>query len=259
MLDTFAAKHNLRHQLYVRLYIKWFATDCVVRNTLLDSCTKHDCAVIQDQVLADFEHGGARTSNFTLSILVKMYGHHRQLQKASDVLDTFAAMHNLRHELYVRLYIKWFATDCVVSNTLLGSCTKHDCSVIQDQVLADFEHSGARTSNFTLGILVKMGQHRQLQKGCDVLDTFAAKHHLRHESYVRLYFSSHQCVVYNTVLDSCTKHDCSGIQDQVLADFKHNGARTWNLTLVILVKTYDHHRQMQKASMCGTPSRRSAT
>ena len=48
--------------------------------------------------------------------------------------------------LFLFMYVKLFATDCFVCNTLLGSCTEHGCSVIQDQVLADFEHSGARTS-----------------------------------------------------------------------------------------------------------------
>ena len=31
------------------------------------------------------------------------------------------------HELYVRLYIKWLATNCISSNTLLDSCVLETC------------------------------------------------------------------------------------------------------------------------------------
>merc|ERR1719343_1262346 len=77
-------------------------SDCVVYNTLLDACTKHNRVELADRVLADFERNGVRASNFTLGILVKMYGRRRQLGKAFDVLNEFAAQHNLTPNLQVR-------------------------------------------------------------------------------------------------------------------------------------------------------------
>lgn len=78
------------------------ASDCVVYNTLLDSCTKHNRVDLADRVLADFEQNGVRASNFTLGILVKMYGRRRQLGKAFDVLTDFAAKHKLTPNMQVR-------------------------------------------------------------------------------------------------------------------------------------------------------------
>lgn len=79
-----------------------WASDCIVYNTLLDSCTKHNRVDMADRVLADFERNCVRASNFTLGILVKMYGRRRQLGKAFDVLGDFAAQHKLTPNIQVR-------------------------------------------------------------------------------------------------------------------------------------------------------------
>lgn len=77
------------------------ASDCVIYNTLLDSCTKHNRVDLADQVFADFERSGVRASNYTLGILVKMYGRRRQLDKAFDVVHGFAAKHKLTPNVQV--------------------------------------------------------------------------------------------------------------------------------------------------------------
>jgi len=104
------------------------ASDCVVYNTLLDSCTKHNRVDLADQVLADFEANGVRASNFTLGILVKMYGRRRQLQKAFDVLTEFAPKHRLTPNMQVRSCLM---SICINNGALdhaleLFSAIKHD-------------------------------------------------------------------------------------------------------------------------------------
>lgn len=78
------------------------AQDCVIYNTLLDACTKHNRVDLGDRVLADFEVNKVQASNFTLGILVKMYGRRRQLAKAFEVVDEFAKKHRLTPNLQVR-------------------------------------------------------------------------------------------------------------------------------------------------------------
>merc|ERR1719330_937027 len=51
--------------------------DCVVYNTILDACTKYNRVDLADRVLADFETNKVQASNFTLGILIKMYGKRR--------------------------------------------------------------------------------------------------------------------------------------------------------------------------------------
>lgn len=64
------------------------ARDCIVYNTLLDGCTRHSRFDLADRVVKEMEDRDVTPSNFTVGILVKMYGKRRQLNKAFEVIDT---------------------------------------------------------------------------------------------------------------------------------------------------------------------------
>merc|ERR1719323_1247357 len=54
------------------------AGDSIIYNTVLDGCTRHSRMDLADQLLEDMEKYNITPSNFTLGILVKMYGRRRQ-------------------------------------------------------------------------------------------------------------------------------------------------------------------------------------
>mmetsp|Transcript_126431 Transcript_126431/g.393495 ORF Transcript_126431/g.393495 Transcript_126431/m.393495 type:complete len:931 (+) Transcript_126431:245-3037(+) len=64
------------------------ANDCIIYNTVLDGCTRHSRFDLADNLLADMERFRVVPSNFTLGILVKMYGRRRQLDKAFEAVET---------------------------------------------------------------------------------------------------------------------------------------------------------------------------
>eukprot|EP00930_Biecheleria_cincta_P027258 TRINITY_DN19143_c1_g1_i1.p1 TRINITY_DN19143_c1_g1~~TRINITY_DN19143_c1_g1_i1.p1 ORF type:complete len:302 (+),score=73.89 TRINITY_DN19143_c1_g1_i1:45-908(+) len=62
--------------------------DCIVYNTILDGCAKHRRPDLVDTILSSMEQHKIVPTNFTLGILVKVYGRTQQLEKAFDALET---------------------------------------------------------------------------------------------------------------------------------------------------------------------------
>jgi len=67
------------------------AKESVVYNTLLDGCTRHNRMDLADIVIEYIERDKIEPSNFTLGILVKMYGKRRQLDRAFEVFNRMPA------------------------------------------------------------------------------------------------------------------------------------------------------------------------
>mmetsp|Transcript_78127 Transcript_78127/g.252929 ORF Transcript_78127/g.252929 Transcript_78127/m.252929 type:complete len:369 (-) Transcript_78127:4-1110(-) len=63
------------------------AGDCIIYNTMLDGCTRHGRMDLADELLADMEKYSVAPSNFTLGILVKMWGRRKNLDKAFEVVE----------------------------------------------------------------------------------------------------------------------------------------------------------------------------
>jgi len=63
------------------------ANDSIVYNTILDGCTRHSRYDLADALMADMEKLSISPSNYTLGILVKMYGRRRQLDKAFELVE----------------------------------------------------------------------------------------------------------------------------------------------------------------------------
>lgn len=60
--------------------------DSITYNTILDGCVRHNRMEIADQLLEEMERTQVRPSNYTVGILVRMYGRRRQLDKAFEVV-----------------------------------------------------------------------------------------------------------------------------------------------------------------------------
>jgi len=63
-----------------------FNADAVIFNTLLDGCVQHGNFELADQLLLEMEKASVSPSNYTLSIMVKMWSKRGELDKAFEVV-----------------------------------------------------------------------------------------------------------------------------------------------------------------------------
>jgi len=125
--------------------------DCVVFNTVLDWCTKHNRMDIADGVLEDFERLNIQPSNFTVGILVKMYGRRRQLERAFQVAQQLPA--------------KWgFKPNAQVCTCLMSACFLNNSPGKAIEVFNDLLKVGGADSK-SLGValngLIRTGRVRE--------------------------------------------------------------------------------------------------
>jgi len=91
------------------------AGDSIIYNTVLDGCTRHGRMDLADILLEDMDKYSVVPSNFTLGILVKMYGRRRQLHKALEVVKELPAKHGFFPNAQVRTCLM---CTCINNNAL---------------------------------------------------------------------------------------------------------------------------------------------
>lgn len=136
--------------------------DAVLFNSILDGCAHKQMRTLTEQVLHDMEAAGVLPSNFTISILVKLYGRCGDLDAAFEVFDTYpkkfgfqlnaqvytclmsACISNGAMPRALKLYDQMVRTSCPCDRktyqTLLCGCIRHgdlDAAIrLIDDVLA---------------------------------------------------------------------------------------------------------------------------
>jgi pentatricopeptide repeat protein len=91
------------------------AKDAIIYNTLLDGCTRHGRMDLADKVMQAMEANDIVSSNFTLGILVKMYGRRRMLDKAFEVVQELPRKHKFAVNAQVRTCLM---CTCINNNAL---------------------------------------------------------------------------------------------------------------------------------------------
>merc|ERR1719491_2934299 len=76
-------------QLLGLMQRRGIAPDAVLFNSILDGCAHKQMRTLTEQVLRDMEVANVAPSNFTISILVKLYGRCGDLEAALDVVDKY--------------------------------------------------------------------------------------------------------------------------------------------------------------------------
>jgi len=121
--------------------------DAILFNSILDGCAHKQMRSLTEQVLEDMESTGIAPSNFTLSILVKLYGRCGDLAAAFQAVETFPKKHSfdvnaqvftclmstcITHgqlakalEVYGRMTMAGCTSDAKTYQTLLNGCLKH--------------------------------------------------------------------------------------------------------------------------------------
>lgn len=72
------------------------AVDSVIYNTVMDGCTRHNRMDLADKVCEDMEKYNIKPTNFTVGILVKMWGRRRQLDKAFAAFEDIPRKHGFQ-------------------------------------------------------------------------------------------------------------------------------------------------------------------
>lgn len=78
-----------------------FAPDEIMYNSLLDGCAKLHRVDEAQKLLDEMQANGVNPSNYTLSILVKLFGRTRRLNQAFKIVDTLAEKNGLRPNIHV--------------------------------------------------------------------------------------------------------------------------------------------------------------
>merc|ERR1719161_1547752 len=117
--------------------------DAIIYNTLLDGCVKHNRFELADRLLTDMGSYGIVPSNFTLMILVKMWGRRHMLDKAFEAVDRYPREHNFRINEHVYT--------CLISACLANSSVDRGLEVFT-RMLND--RSGPPPDGKTYSVLI---------------------------------------------------------------------------------------------------------
>jgi len=83
-------------KLFDDMMSRGLRADAVVFNTMLDGCVRHDTFDLADYLLAEMPHMSVAPSNFTISIITKMWSKRGRLDRAFEAVRTLACEHRLK-------------------------------------------------------------------------------------------------------------------------------------------------------------------
>jgi pentatricopeptide repeat protein len=89
-------------QLFSLMRKRGLVPDQILFNSLLDGCAKKPLRSLAEQVLRDMEESGVSISNYTVSILVKLYGRCGDVDEAVRVKESLAKKYTLEANLTVQ-------------------------------------------------------------------------------------------------------------------------------------------------------------
>jgi pentatricopeptide repeat protein len=82
-------------QLFTLMRKRGLVPDQILFNSLLDGCAKKPQRSLAEQILRDMEDGGVPISNYTVSILVKLYGRCGDVDEAVRVKEALSKKYSL--------------------------------------------------------------------------------------------------------------------------------------------------------------------
>merc|ERR1719487_1239993 len=154
-------------QLFGQMQRRGISPDAIVFNSILDGCAHKQMRTLTEQVLKDMEKAGIAPSNFTLSILVKLYGRCSDLDTAFQVVDTYPTKYSFKVnaqvytclmsaciangalpralEVYEQMVQAGCPSDAKMYHTLLTGCVRHGDLDAAARLLEDALNKGPPT------------------------------------------------------------------------------------------------------------------
>eukprot|EP00746_Dinoflagellata_sp_MGD_P158203 gnl/MRDRNA2_/MRDRNA2_86416_c0_seq1.p1 gnl/MRDRNA2_/MRDRNA2_86416_c0~~gnl/MRDRNA2_/MRDRNA2_86416_c0_seq1.p1 ORF type:complete len:1075 (+),score=265.47 gnl/MRDRNA2_/MRDRNA2_86416_c0_seq1:152-3376(+) len=111
-----------------------FAPDEIMYNSLLDGCAKLHRVEDAQNLLEDMQEHGVNPSNYTLSILVKLFGRTRRLNQAFKTVEQISAKNGLRPNIHVYTCLM---QACIQNRQLDKALTLHDTMVTEGGIHVD--------------------------------------------------------------------------------------------------------------------------
>merc|ERR1719482_642935 len=125
------------------------AVDSIIYNTVMDGCTRHNRMDLVDLVLEDMKRLNIKPSNFTLGILIKMYGRRHQLDKAFQVIEELPRKHGLQVNSQVKT--------CLMCACLSNNDIERAWKVFEDIKESSGNNVEVKTYSSMLSGLVRLG------------------------------------------------------------------------------------------------------
>jgi pentatricopeptide repeat protein len=120
---------------------KHMAINSIIYNTVLDGCTRQGRTDLVDELLLDMDTHNIAASNFTLSILVKMYGRSKRLARAFEVFEVLPKKHG-------------FVVNTQVKTCLMCACLNNDEAEKAFQIFDDIKASAGGADAKAYGALI---------------------------------------------------------------------------------------------------------
>jgi len=111
-----------------------FAPDEIMYNSLLDGCAKLHRVEDAQKLLEDMEEFGVNPSNYTLSILVKLFGRTRRLNQAFKIVEQLSSKNGLRPNIHVYTCLM---QACIQNRQVERALTLHDTMVSEGGIQPD--------------------------------------------------------------------------------------------------------------------------
>jgi len=132
--------------------------DAIIYNTILDGCIRHNNMELADEMVSNMRLYKVIPSNFTLGILVKMYGRRGQLNQAFEVVETLSKQHN-------------FFPNAQVRTCLMCACVNNRAIQRAFQVFADLKASREGVDVKAYGALLSgCIRHRHLEEAVGLVE-----------------------------------------------------------------------------------------
>mmetsp|Transcript_144926 Transcript_144926/g.252762 ORF Transcript_144926/g.252762 Transcript_144926/m.252762 type:complete len:1020 (+) Transcript_144926:106-3165(+) len=134
------------------------ANDSVIYNTLLDGCVRHNRMDLAETLLEDMNRFSISPSNFTLGILVKMYGRRRQLDKAFKTVEEIPKKYG-------------FKANGQVKTCLINACLNNNDVDLAMKVFDELRCSeqGADRKNYT-SMISSLLRHGRLEQAVKLVE-----------------------------------------------------------------------------------------
>jgi len=143
MIKGFCAQGNLEAglELFESMRGRGIQPDTIVYNTLLEGCARRYNLQMTEQLLEDMIQSGVAPTSFTLTILVKLYGRAKQLDKALSLVT----------ELPRRFS---FELDAYVYTALMAACIANQRLPLAIEVFETMLRKGLRPNARTFGTII---------------------------------------------------------------------------------------------------------
>ncbi|CEM21771.1 unnamed protein product [Vitrella brassicaformis CCMP3155] len=119
--------------LFEAMRARGIQPDAILFNSLLDGCAKRQLPELCDKLLGDMRQYNIAPSNFTLTILIKLYGRTHQLDKAFEAVSVLPGLHHFE----INTHVYTCLMSACIANRQYGRAISVYEEMLQSRVVPD--------------------------------------------------------------------------------------------------------------------------